>query len=255
MKIGVIPAAGKGKRISPLSSIFPKPMIPILDRPILEYVVHRMVHEFGVEQIYLIVGHMQEVIRNYFKDGRRFGVRIDYLQQSEQKGIAHAVSLTEAYIREPFLVILGDDFTLGSVKGLEDTFFKNRAYVVEAVTTEHDQEIIARTCSVVLDSENRIVSITEKPTSFLSNIRGCGLYLFDPVVFDYIRKTPISPVRREIEITHTIDIMARESRAYGSFIQGINININTPSELMFANMKLVEKLNSRRTIKMQTIYH
>ncbi|MDP2652870.1 MAG: nucleotidyltransferase family protein [Candidatus Omnitrophota bacterium] len=239
VRVGVIPAAGKGGRISPLGRILPKPMLPVLDRPILEFILRRMVYEFGVEEVYLIVERLGGLVQNYFKDGRDFGVRIKYVRQRQPRGIAHAVSLTSRYIREPFLVILGDDFTLGSAKGLMKKFREKNAGAVEAVIREKDRDILRKTCCVTIDSAGMIRRIVEKPSRPMSDIRGCGLYLFDPMVFDYIKKTPRSSGRQEVEITDTIGLMAREGRAFAAFIRGNNININTPDDLVRANMMFV----------------
>jgi len=243
IKVGVIPAAGKGNRISdlPLTRILPKPMLPILNKPILEYVIENM-KKVGVETVYLIVGHKKELIQEYFKDGEDWDVNIQYIEQKEPKGIAHAIGLTKDYINEPFMVILGDDLTTtNSMNDFLEIFWKNTAYVVEGVVPEDNIEILKRTCCVVLDNNNRIIEIVEKPTHPKSNLRGIGVYLFDPIVFEYIDKTPISAKRGEKEITDTIELIAKKGKAYGVIIDGINININTLDDLMLAIRTLLLK--------------
>ena len=236
IKVGVIPAAGRGNRISelPLTRILPKPMLPLLNKPILEYVVENM-KKVGVETIYMIVKHKKEVIQEYFRDGRDWDVEIYYIEQKELKGIAHTISLAKDFINEPFMVILGDDLTItDSFNNLIETFWKNNAYVVEGVVFENNVDVLKRTCCVVLDENGKIVDIEEKPVSPKSNLRGIGLYIFDPIVFEYIDRTPISPKRGEKEITDTIGLIAKDERAYGVIINGININVNTLEDLMSA---------------------
>ena len=207
IRIGVIPAAGKGNRISelPLTRILPKPMLPILNKPILEYVIENM-KSVGVETIYLIVGHKKEVIQEYFQNGKEWNINIEYIEQRELRGIAHAINLTRNYVNEPFMVILGDDLTIAkSLDNLAETFWKNRAWIVEGVVPESDIEVLRRTCCVVLeDNKEKIKDIIEKPVKPKSNLRGTGVYLFDSIVFEFIEKTPISKKRNEKEITDTM---------------------------------------------------
>ncbi len=83
--------------------------------------------------------------------------------------------------------------------------------------------------------------MVEKPKIPKSNLRGCGLYIFDPLIFSYLKKTPISKVRHQREITNTLDILAKEKKVYGVFIKGINVNINTLEDLRRATLLYLRK--------------
>jgi dTDP-glucose pyrophosphorylase len=241
IKVGVIPAAGRGNRIAelPLTRILPKPMLPLLNKPILEYIIENMKNA-GIEVIYLIVGHKKEVIQEYFQYGKDWNVDIYYVEQKELKGIAHAIGLTQEYINEPFLVFLGDDLTItDSLQNIVGTFFEKKAWAVEGIVYENDVEVLKRTCCITLDNDGKIKEIIEKPDEPKSNLRGIGIYLFDPIIFEFIKKTPISPKRNEIEISDTIGLVAMEGKAYGALIDGINININTFKDLMKATNLLI----------------
>ena len=245
IKVGVIPAAGKGRRLNdlPLTKVLPKPLLPILNKPILEYVIENM-KKMGVEEVYLVVGFKKEIIQEYFGHGEDIGVRIEYVEQPNPQGIAQAVKLTQDYIKEPFVVILGDDLTITkSFNNLTEDFWTKNALVVEGLVLEDKTEILKQSCSVVLDKNRKILDIVEKPDVPKSNIRGCGVYIFDPIVYDYIERTPILPPRHEKEITNTIRLMATEGPVYGSFINGVNINVNTMADLLEA-MQLLLNLKS-----------
>lgn len=245
VKIGVIPAAGKGNRIAelPLTQILPKPMLPILNKPILEYIVNEM-KDIGIETIYMIVGHKKDIIQKYFEEGKDFGVNIKYIEQKNPRGIAHAISLTKGLINKPFMVILGDDFTIAeSLQNVVDTFWMKNAIAVSGVVIEKNRATLKQTNCVLLDEDNRIKEIIEKPAMPKSNIRGCGIYVFDPIVYNYIKKTSISPIRDEKEITDTLELMAKEGKAYGAYINGINININSLSNLFWATMLVLKNQN------------
>jgi dTDP-glucose pyrophosphorylase len=242
IKVGVIPAAGHGRRLSslPLTRVLPKSLLPILNKPILGYVIDNM-KQIGVEELYMIVGFKKELIQEYFEDGKDFGLRINYIVQPEPLGIAHAVGLMKGSISEPFAVILGDDLTLTkSLNNIVDLIFAKNAICVEGVVYEESIENLRQACCMSLDNYGRIISAEEKPCSPSSKIRGCGIYLFDPKVFEFIDKTPLSPPRNEREITNTIRLIANAGSAYGAFIDGINVNINTNIDLLRATMLLLE---------------
>lgn len=236
IKVGVIPAAGKGNRIKelPLTKILPKPMLPVLNKPILEYVVEKM-RDVGIETIYIIVGPKKEVIQEYFEDGSDFGVDIKYIEQEEPLGIAHAIGLTSNFIDKPFMVILGDDLTItDSLQDTVGTFFSKSAVAVEGIIEEKNEDILKQTNCVVLGEGNKILQMVEKPSVPVSNIRGCGIYVFSPIVFKYIKQTPTTPPRNQKEITVTINTMAEMEPVYGVYVKGLNINVNTLSNLLTA---------------------
>jgi UDP-N-acetylglucosamine diphosphorylase / glucose-1-phosphate thymidylyltransferase / UDP-N-acetylgalactosamine diphosphorylase / glucosamine-1-phosphate N-acetyltransferase / galactosamine-1-phosphate N-acetyltransferase len=241
IKVGVIPAAGKGLRLNDLllTRVLPKPMLPILNKPLLQYAIENL-KSIGVEEVFIIVGSKREIIQEYFGNGKDFDLVIHYVEQTALRGIAHALSLTEGLISEPFSVILGDDLTISaSLNNLVELFWEKKATVVEGVVTENSVDAIKRACSVTMGDAGQILRITEKPSTPESNLRGVGVYLFDPKVFDFIERTPISTKRNEKEITDTIALIAKEGNAYAALINGVNINVNTSYDLTEATKKLL----------------
>ena len=138
------------------------------------------------------------------------------------------------------MVVLGDDFTLTrSPDVFIKTFFDKNALAVEAVVKDDDVESLKRTCSVHLGKDGRILDIVEKPKNPKWKIRGCGIYVFDPVVFKFIEKTPSDLKRGGRDITKTIQIMAKKTgKVYGVPVD-INININTLADLHKATLLLL----------------
>lgn len=250
IKIAVIPAAGKGNRITelPLSRILPKPMLPLLNRPIMEHIINWL-KEAGVKKIYAIVSFKKEIFKEYFGDGKEFGVEIEYIECPDPDnigGLADGIYLVKDKIKEPFITVLGDDFTRTKSPNLFiDTFFKNKALAVEAVIKENDIESLKRACSVNLDNNQKIIDIIEKPEKPQWFIRGCGIYVFDPIIFKYIEKTPPHPEKKRKDITKTIQIMAKKTnRVYGVPID-INININTLEDLYRATLLLLSEKDNK----------
>jgi dTDP-glucose pyrophosphorylase len=241
IRIGVIPAAGKGSRLKDLqlTKILPKVMLPLLNRPILEHVIQAL-KDIGVEEIYIIVGHKKNLIIDYFGDGQEFGVKIKYVEQPAPLGIADAIGRVEHFINEPFIVVLGDSFFLSHNLGdLVKTFWEKNALALEGITVENSIEALKRACNVVLDADERIIDICEKPKNPSSAYRGVGTYIFDPAVFEYIKQTPIGPPREEKEITNTIKLMTTTKKVYAALIKGIEININTLDDLIAATSLLL----------------
>ena len=231
-----MPAAGMGRRLTnlPLTRILPKPLLPILNKPIMEYGIENM-KRMGVETVFIIISPKSDLIKKYFGDGKEFGVQIKYVVQPTISGIANAIKLTQPYITEPFCIILGDDYTVThSLDNLVNDFWTKDAKILEGVVVENDIEKIRLSCSVSLGEHGEIIDIKEKPNNITSEIRGCGIYICHPIVYDFINKTPISSQSKEKDITNTINLMAKEKIAYGSFINGKNINVNVLSDLIEA---------------------
>ena len=237
IRIGVIPAAGKAKRMGYLGQILPKCLFPIYDKPIIHHVLENM-RTVGVEQVYVIVNYHKEKIVEYLGQvEQEIGVGTEFVVQPRLSGIADAIVLTSKFIEEPFMVMLGDDCTMTqSLGSMLHSFFDHDAIAVEGVVEEDNIDMLRSTCCLSLDHERRIVNIEEKPRAPFSNLRGCGIYVFHSDIFKYIEQTPPSPLRKESEITQTIALVAKDGRAYGEFIDGVNININSCEDLLQASL-------------------
>ena len=237
IKYGVIPAAGAGKRLGYLSGLLPKTLFPVYDRPIIHYVVDLM-QGIGIEEIYIIVNVHKEKVMEYF-DLVQMDIRanIHFIEQTEVSGTGEAILLAEKYTNgEPFIVVYGDDCTVtNSLLPMVDSFFLNNPTVMEVVVRENNKKVLQQTCSVKLTNNGKMIEIIEKPENPPYMMRGCGVYLFNNDIYDYIRKTPVHPIRKEKEITYTIDRLAKEGRAFGHVINGHNININDHEQLLKAS--------------------
>lgn len=247
IRIGVIPAGGKGTRIAdfPLTKILPKPMLPVINRPILEYVVENM-KQAGVEKIFFLVGHKSSLIKEYFGDGKSFKMEFIYIEDTLMLGMARALLLIETLVKQPFLVILGDDMTISnSFPNIIAKFFKEKCIVVEAVIKEINLNVIKQTCEAHLGKNGLLHDLIEKPQQVTNNLRGCGIYVFSPDIFKYIRQTPTHHFTKRKELSDSIRLVAKDGKAYGYLLKGKNININTFADLVRANHIV---LNSNKTI-------
>ncbi|MDH4225183.1 MAG: sugar phosphate nucleotidyltransferase [Deltaproteobacteria bacterium] len=204
---GVILAAGKGSRIRPFSENSPKPLLPILNRPIMEYQIRTMV-EAGITDIMVVIGHLGVEIARVIGDGTRFGARITYVDQPSLLGIAHALGQLERHITRPFLLFLGDIFFLPTdMSPLMGALKDQKADAVLATKIEASHDAIKRNYAVIChEGTNRVKRVVEKPRYIENNLKGCGLYLFTLPVFDAIRRTPRTAIRDEYEITDSIQM-------------------------------------------------
>jgi len=204
---GVILAAGRGTRIKPLNLYHPKPLLPVCNKPIMQYQVEAM-RDIGVTDIKIVVGHLKDDITRYFGNGSSLGVEISYVEQTQMLGIAHAVAQLESVIDSPFVLFLGDIFSVQKdLPGMAEMFWARRAGAVLAVKQEPNPEFIRRNFAVILHASGTVTRVIEKPRYLTNNLKGCGVYMFDQAIFDAIRRTPRTAQRDEYEITNSIQIL------------------------------------------------
>lgn len=177
----VILAGGKGTRLKPYTTAFPKPLMPIGDIPILEIVIHQLkLHSFG--EIIMAVGHLAELIRTFFNDGSKFGVKIRYSREKQPLGTAGPLALIKEDLNETFLMMNGDVLTTLDYSELFKYHKRNRAIVTMALK-KRDVKIDFGVPEI--DDSNSILGYNEKP--IIGYLVSMGVYIFEPTVLEYIR--------------------------------------------------------------------
>jgi len=241
--MGVILAAGKGTRMLPFSTHFPKPILPVLGKPLLVYQIE-MMRDLGLKDIVVVVGHLGHEVVAALGDGSKFGVAIEYVEQEETLGIAHAVSRLEKFVNRPFFLFLGDIFfefqADQDLSSMVERFESDREVAgVLAVRQEPDLEAIKRNF-IVISEDGRVVRVIEKPRHPRVDVKGCGIYLFDNSFFDAVRRTPRSAMRDEYEITDSIQIFIDDGyRVEAADIVQRDLNLSYPRDLLDLNMHLL----------------
>ena len=239
---GVILAAGKGTRIQPFSQGTPKPMLPVLDRPLLVWQIETM-RELGVREIVIVIGHLGHHVVSRLGDGSSLGVSLSYVEQENVLGIAHAVAQLERYVERSFLLFLGDIFfeteDLGSMLEL---YAQDGVDAVLAVKRERDIAALRRNFTVELGADGRVTRVVEKPRNPRTDLKGCGLYLFSPEVFDAIRRTPRTALRDEYELTDAIQIFIDQGHGVlpAAVVQR-DMNLSQPSDLLDINLHVMAR--------------
>lgn len=175
----VILAGGKGTRLEPYTSVFPKPLVPIGDMPILQVVIHQLQH-YGFTRITLTVGHLATLLQAFFQDGEQYGVRIDYAIEDEPLGTAGPLAFVPD-LDDAFLVMNGDLLTTLNYAELVQYHKKMGAVATVAM---HKREVKIDLGVIQLDGDNRIEGYIEKPL-YNYNV-SMGVYIFEPRVLNYI---------------------------------------------------------------------
>lgn len=230
--VGVVLAGGRGTRLGWLGNLLPKALVPVGQKPILYHIIKNL-EQIGVKEIYLLVNYKKELIKKYLREEKDFnGIIFHYITSEPNLGLADVIFLTEKYIKEPFVAILGDDFTKSKqIKEFAVSNLDKSIIATEAIIEERDKKVLSSTCEIYTDSNGLITKAVEKPKKPHSKIRGCGIYFFKPEVFDYIKITKPSAASGKKEITDTINLIAKEGKASAWFLNGVNVNINTQEDL------------------------
>jgi dTDP-glucose pyrophosphorylase len=205
----VVLAAGRGKRMRELTADFPKPMMDVRGKPVLQHIVEGL-HDAGVRGILLIVGYHAETVRNFFGDGRLNNVDIEYAIQTVQDGTGRVVNLARNFTGgSPFILSYGDilisPVNYNRVVDLPDNF--------EAIVTVTRGEDVSKGGAVFVNEQMELIDLREKtkpgePTSPWYN---AGLYAFRPSIFDFIARLKPSP-RGEYELTDALRDLAHSGR-------------------------------------------
>jgi NDP-mannose synthase len=178
----VVLAGGKGARLAPYTKILPKPLMPIGDMPILEVILRQM-RAAGIGEVILTVGHLSELLKAFFQDGKRFGLNIKYSYEDTPLGTAGPLSLIKG-LDQTFLVCNGDVLTTLNLHDLIEFHNKEQAAATIAVHLRHvniDFGVIE------WGQAPRIGHYIEKPT--IDYMVSMGMYVFEPVVLNYIPKS------------------------------------------------------------------
>ena len=247
--LGVILAAGKGSRIQPLNLYLPKPLLPVCNKPIIQYQLEDM-RRIGVENVIIVVGHLKEEIISYFGDGSSLGLSIRYVEQHKTLGIAHAVAQLENVVDSPFILFLGDIFLVSkNLQTMERMFWERRAGAVLAVKREDNPEYIRRNFAVILHASGAVTRVIEKPRYLINNLKGCGVYIFDLAIFDAIRRTPRTAQRDEYEITNSIQILIDDGYpVFPAEVIEWDMNITFACDLLDCNRSQLKRLGKRSLV-------
>ena len=234
----VVPAAGSGTRLRPLTDEKPKGLVTVADKPLLAHGFDRLV-ELDLDRIVVVIGYRGDQIREYFGHTYR-DMPLRYGTQENRLGLAHAILQAEPHIDDDFLVYNGDNVILDSLRPVVRTYEHSDAdavLLVENATRETARE----TGVVTTDDQGTVTALVEKPDDPPSTQITTGVYLLPHSIFEDCRS--ISPSDRdEYELIDAIDRL----RDRGGVIQTVTLdgwryNVNTPQDVKAVTAKLTNK--------------
>jgi dTDP-glucose pyrophosphorylase len=239
---GVILAAGTGSRLYPVTEHYPKPLVIIGDKTLLEYHIE-MLKGIGIREIIIVIGHYGFEITKLLGNGERLGVEIRYVEQKEPLGSAEALLTAGKYINKPFVLVLGDIyFKTKNLGEIVDVWKLKKANGVLATKIEQDENSIKKNFAILFDDGGRVLRVIEKPKKITNKIKGCGIYLFDENIFEALQKTPRTALRNEYELTDAIQIyIDNGNQVYFTNVVEEDINITFPYDLFALNMKIINE--------------
>jgi mannose-1-phosphate guanylyltransferase len=194
----MILAAGKGTRVRPITHTIPKPMIPILQKPVMEFLLE-LLREHGFTEIMVNVSHLAEEIENYFRDGQRFGVEIAYsfegrIEDGELIGDAvgsagglKKIQSFQPFFDDTFVVLCGDALIdLDLTEAVKR--HKAKGAMASLITKRVPRDQVSSYGVVVTDPDGRVLSFQEKPAvdEAASDMINTGIYIFEPEVLNYV---------------------------------------------------------------------
>jgi len=194
----MILAAGKGTRVRPITHTIPKPMIPILQKPVMEFLLE-LLREHGFTEIMVNVSHLAEEIENYFRDGQRFGVEIAYsfegrIEDGELIGDAMGsagglkkIQNFQHFFDDTFVVLCGDALVdLDLTEAVKR--HKAKGALASLITKRVPRDQVSSYGVVVTDDDGRVRSFQEKPEvdDAASDMINTGIYIFEPEVLDFV---------------------------------------------------------------------
>jgi UTP--glucose-1-phosphate uridylyltransferase len=265
VKKAVIPAAGLGTRFLPVTKSVPKEMLPVVDKPAIQYIVEEAAAA-GIREILIIINRGKKCIEDHFDKNyeledtlKRFnkldelkiasmsGLDADftYIRQREPRGSGAAVGLAKSFVgNEPFAVLFGDDVIYNDGKPciaqLVEAYEKTRLSVV-GVQNVSDETALR--CGVIKKGAvkgryTEIKGIVEKPAnkeSMPSNLASLGRFVLTPDIFDALDRTTLR--NNEIFLTDAIDIVAREAGAYAYEFDGTRYDLGDKAGFLIANIE------------------
>ena len=264
VKKAVIPAAGLGTRFLPATKAQPKEMLPLVDKPAIQFVVEQAV-EAGIRDILIITGRGKRTLEDHFDRSYELEWRLEqagkfddlkvvreisdmamihYIRQKEPGGLGAAVALAEPHVgREPFAVLLGDDIILGpnllnDMIGVYDRYGRSVICGMEVPRSEiHLYGAI--TPEFVEDNLARVLSIVEKPSAEQapSNLAAIGRYVLTPEIFDALRETP-PDTGGEVQLTDAINLLAGQQAVYTYVFEGVRYDIGKRLDYLRATVEL-----------------
>jgi glucose-1-phosphate thymidylyltransferase len=238
---GLILSGGKGTRLRPLTYTRSKQLVPVANKPVLFYGVEAIVAA-GIHRIGVVVGETKDEIREALGDGSRFGAEITYIEQAEPLGLAHAVLISEGFLKgEPFVMYLGDNLIADGIASLVEEYRRIgcNSQILLAKVPNPEQFGVAEL------SDGAVIRLTEKPKEPRSDLALVGVYMFDDTVWDAVKAIQPS-ARNELEITDAIQWLIDHGRSvHPHIVSGWWKDTGKVEDMLEANRIILDTFTAR----------
>jgi bifunctional UDP-N-acetylglucosamine pyrophosphorylase/glucosamine-1-phosphate N-acetyltransferase len=226
----VVLAAGEGKRMHPLTYTRPKVMLPVANKPLLEWNLNNS-KKAGFKDFVFIISYKSNMVRDYFGNGSKWNVNIEYVNQGKALGTAHAIGSVRDFV-DDFIVVSGDTiFGVNEIRKI-----KNQMVSMGITRVDNAEQYGIVEC----ENDNYIKKIYEKTTEPFTNIINAGIYNFTSSIFQFIDKTKKSP-RGEFEITDTLNMLAKTEKIKGILLD-VWRDVVYPWHLLESNIEILQNL-------------
>lgn len=236
---GIILSGGKGTRLRPITHTGPKQLVPVANKPVLQYAIEDL-KDAGIDEIGVVVGNMgREAIQDFLGDGSRFGVDITYIVQGNPLGLSHAVGCARNFVGDDdFIIYLGDNILKQGISELVESFSSGdfKAGIALQKVDDPSQFGVA-----VRDDHGNVTELVEKPDDPPSNLALIGIYVFSADVFQIIDELEPS-WRGELEITDAIQAFINDGQTVDShLVQGWWKDTGKPKDILEANRLVLDE--------------
>lgn len=229
----VVMAGGEGTRLRPLTSNQPKPMVPVFNRPIMEYIIE-LLKKHNIKDIVVTLQFMPQLIKNYFGDGSDLGVNIIYAVEQQPLGTAGSVKNAQEHLDDTFIVISGDALTDIDLTALVNYHKQKQALATIALKrVENPLEFGI----VIIDEVGQIERFLEKPTwgEVFSDTINTGIYVLEPEIFKYIKTDKMVDFAKDI----FPKLLKAEKPLYGYVFDGYWCDVGNYEQYMQAHQDLL----------------
>ncbi|URZ05220.1 sugar phosphate nucleotidyltransferase [Clostridium felsineum] len=231
----IVMAGGQGKRLRPLTCNLPKPMMPIGEKPVLLYIIE-LLKKHGIKEIGITLQYLSDEIMNYFEDGKKFGVSINYFIEESPLGTAGSVRNAEEFLDETFIVISGDALTnIDLTKLLESHKSKNAMVTIALKKVDIPLEYGV----AITDEEGRISNFIEKPGwgEIFSDKANTGIYVMEPKIFSFYNK------EKEADFSEDVfpNLLKSGQKIYGYIEDGYWRDIGNIEQFVKCNFDIFNK--------------
>jgi len=251
--VGLVPAAGEGTRMYPFSRAVPKEMYPILGKPVIEHCIDNL-REGGVNNILMIVGHQKGALMDYVGDGSFYGVKVAYIYQLKRRGLGHAILQAEQWIKEPFVTLLGDSFIepKKEIQNMMKLHKEKRPIATVLLFKVNNPTGYGIAKFKTLEGDFGLIEkVVEKPS--LEDAEKykldhefyalCGAYVFEPRIFDFIKKTKPGK-KKEIQITDSLQLAIENGeKVYGVILKGKYLDMGKWQTVFNIQKEMQDKFN------------